>query len=132
MQPISSWAGPVVLVWDDCTHDVDAAMRELSATRQWLTTFRFPPARPTATPADGVWAHLKNSLGSLAPCSIDELAAPARTRLRRMQYQPRLLDSFITETGLSQFRHGVSPPGNLSIPGVPPWAAVPFSSFGVR
>lgn len=47
-----------------------------------------------------MWAHLKNSLGNLAPCSIDELATLARTRLKRMQYQTSLLDGFITETGL--------------------------------
>ncbi|MEU6091012.1 hypothetical protein ABZ865_30400 [Streptomyces sp. NPDC047085] len=47
-----------------------------------------------------MWAHLKNSLGNLAPCGIDELAALSRTRLKRMQYQPGLLDGFIAETGL--------------------------------
>ncbi|MGW9033142.1 hypothetical protein ACWGQ5_56475 [Streptomyces sp. NPDC055722] len=39
-------------------------------------------------------------MGNLAPCSLDELAALARTRLKRMQYQPALLDGFIVETGL--------------------------------
>ncbi|MEU6091011.1 transposase [Streptomyces sp. NPDC047085] len=34
--------GPVVLVWDNYTHHVDAAMRELIAARSWLTVFRFP------------------------------------------------------------------------------------------
>jgi putative transposase len=36
-----------------------------------------------------------------APCSIDELATLARTRLKKIQYQPGLLDGFITETGLN-------------------------------
>jgi putative transposase len=90
--------GPVVRVWDNYTHHVDAAMRELIAARQWLTVFRFPAYTPDLNPAEGVWAHLKNSLGNLAPCSLDELAARARTRLKRMQYQPGLLDGFIAET----------------------------------
>ncbi|MFE2584806.1 transposase [Streptomyces sp. NPDC059378] len=92
--------GPVVLVWDNCTHHVDAAMRELIEARRWLTVFRFPSYTPDLNPAEGVWAHLKNGLGNLAPCSTDELAALARTRLKRMQYQPGLLDGFIAETGL--------------------------------
>lgn len=92
--------GPVVLVWDNYTHHVDAAMRELIEARQWLTVFRFPAYTPGLNPAEGVWAHLKNSLGNLAPCSLDELSALARTRLKRMQYQPGLLDGFIAETGL--------------------------------
>jgi transposase len=82
------------------THHVDAAMRELIEARAWLTVFRFPTYTPDLNPAEGVWAHLKNSLGNLAPCSLDELVALARTRLKRMQYQPSLLDGFIAETGL--------------------------------
>ncbi|MER5602708.1 hypothetical protein [Streptomyces sp. NPDC002265] len=40
-----------------------------------MTAFRFPPYTPDPPhPADGVWAHLKNGLGNLAPCSADELA----------------------------------------------------------
>lgn len=76
-------------------------MRELITARQWLTVFRFPAYAPDLNPAEGVWATLKNSLGNLAPCSIDELTVLARTRLKRMQYQPGLLDGFITETGLA-------------------------------
>ncbi|GAU71395.1 transposase [Streptomyces sp. NBRC 110611] len=79
-------------------------MRELIEARSWLTVFRFPSYTPDLNPAEGVWAHLKNSLANLAPCSIDELATLARTRMKRMQYQPGLLDGFISETGL------ISPP----------------------
>ncbi|MEU6670047.1 transposase [Streptomyces sp. NPDC046727] len=92
--------GRVVLVWDNCTHHVDAAIRELIEARSWLTVFRFPSYAPNRNPAEGVWGHLKNSLGNLAPCSFDELATLARTRLKRMQYQPGLRDGFIAETGL--------------------------------
>ncbi len=45
-------------------------------------------------------ATWKYGLANLAPCTIDELATLARTRLKRMRYQPSLLDGFITETGL--------------------------------
>jgi putative transposase len=47
-----------------------------------------------------VWAHLKKTLGNLAPCTIDQLVALIRARLKRMQYRPALLDGFIAETGL--------------------------------
>lgn len=93
------FGGPVVLLWDNYTHDVDAAMRELIAARSWLTVFRFP-SRARPRPGQDVWARLKNSLGNLAPCSIDELAALTRTRLKRMQYQPSLLDGFVAENGI--------------------------------
>ena len=51
-------------------------------------------------PTEGVWSHLKRSLGNLAPHTTDQLAALTRTRLKQMQYRPGLLDGFIAETGL--------------------------------
>ncbi|MFE3197910.1 transposase [Embleya sp. NPDC059237] len=41
--------GPIVLVWDNYTHHVDAAMRELIEARAWLTVFRFPTYAPDPT-----------------------------------------------------------------------------------
>ncbi|MGY3206276.1 hypothetical protein ACVW19_006873 [Streptomyces sp. TE5632] len=106
-----------MLVWDDYTHHLDAAMRALVAARAWLTVFRFPSYAPDLNPAEGVWAHLKRSLGNLAPCSIDELAALARTRLKRMQYQAGLLDGFITGTGLALTRRNRHPEPKRSLAG---------------
>ncbi|MER5917876.1 hypothetical protein ABT124_48275 [Streptomyces sp. NPDC001982] len=48
-----------------------------------------------------MWAHLKKSLANLAACTTDQLAALAKTRLRRMQYRPALLEGFLAETGLT-------------------------------
>ncbi|MGR3937538.1 transposase [Streptomyces sp. BRA346] len=96
--------GPIVLVWDNYTHHVDAAMRELIAARQWLTVFRFPSYAPDLNPAEGVWAHVKHSLANLAPCTIDELAALTRTRLKRLQYRPDVL-----RPDSSQTCHDVTP-----------------------
>jgi putative transposase len=93
--------GNIVLLWDNYTHHKDAAMRELIATRAWLTVFRFPAYAPELNPAEGAWAHLKRNLSNLAARSTVELATLARTRLKRMQCQPGLLDGFITETGLN-------------------------------
>ncbi|MFE7760382.1 transposase [Streptomyces sp. NPDC057438] len=67
--------------------------------RAWLAV-RFRTYTPDLNPAEGVRAHLKNSLGNLTPCSIDSLVVLVRTRLKRMQYRPDLLDGFIAETGL--------------------------------
>ncbi|WP_245238661.1 IS630 family transposase [Streptomyces sp. MZ04] len=92
--------GDIVLLWDNYTHHVDAAMREFITARAWLTVFRFPASTPELNPVEGVWAHCKRSLANLAPCTTDELASLARTRLKRMQYRPSLLDGFIAETGL--------------------------------
>jgi transposase len=73
-------------------------MRELIGKRHWLTVLRFPTYTPDLNPTEGVWAHLKKSLGNLTPCNIDDLAGLVRTRLKRMQYRPDLLGGFIAET----------------------------------
>ncbi|MFC0052292.1 transposase [Streptomyces actinomycinicus] len=41
-------------MWDNYTHHVDAAMRELIAARSRLTVFRFPSYTPDLNPAESV------------------------------------------------------------------------------
>ena len=48
-----------------------------------------------------VWPVLKRSLANLVKRDIGQLTALARTRLRRMQYRPALLDGFLADTGLN-------------------------------
>ena len=47
-----------------------------------------------------VWSHLKRSLANLAKRNIAQLTALVRTRLKRMQYRPSLLDGFLASTRL--------------------------------
>ncbi|MEO3807168.1 transposase [Nonomuraea sp. B1E8] len=93
--------GPIVLVWDNLTTHRDALMRRLIASRPWLTVFYLPAYAPELNPTEGVWAHLKRSLGNLAPATLDQLAALIRSRLKRMQYRPALLEAFIAHTALT-------------------------------
>ena len=51
-------------------------------------------------PTEGIWSNLKRSLANLAKQNIDQLTALVKTRLRRMQYRPGLLDGFLARTGL--------------------------------
>lgn len=92
--------GPMILIWDNSSHHVDAKMRRLIAGRPWLTVFRLPTYAPELNPAEGVWSHCKRSIANLAPRTTDQLATLIRSRLRRMQYRPHLLDGFIAEAGL--------------------------------
>ena len=52
-------------------------------------------------PTEGLWSSTKNGLGNLAACSADQLAAVIRTRLKRIQYRPALINGFLAQTGLS-------------------------------
>ena len=51
-------------------------------------------------PTEGIWSHLKRSLANLAKRDLSQLTALVRTRLRRMQYRPGLLDGFLAGTRL--------------------------------
>jgi transposase len=81
------------------TH-VSAAMADLIAARDWLTVYRLPPYAHELNPVEPVWSHLKRSLANLAKHNISQLTALVKTRLKRMQYRPGLLDGFLAGTGL--------------------------------
>ena len=94
--------GPIVLVWDNASLHTDKLMRTLITDRaDWLTVYRLPTYAPELNPAEGIWSHLKRGLGNLAAHTTDELASLIKTRLKKMQYRPALLDAFIAETGLT-------------------------------
>ncbi|MBF9132062.1 transposase [Plantactinospora sp. S1510] len=94
-------SGPIVLVWDNLNAHVSAAMRELIAARDWLHVIRLPAYAPGLNPTEGVWSHLKRSIGDLAVRGVDHLQAVIKNRLKRIQYRTDLLDGFLAHTGLT-------------------------------
>ena len=92
--------GPIVLVWDNLNTHTSRAMQELIAARLWLTVYQLPAYAPELNPVEAVWSHLKRSLANLAKRNLGQLTALIKTRLRRMQHRPRLLDGFLASTGL--------------------------------
>ncbi|MFF7163418.1 transposase [Streptomyces sp. NPDC008086] len=75
-------------------------MRQLIAARLWLTVYQLPPYAPECNPVEGVWSHLKRSLANLTKHSLDQLTALVKTRLKRMQYRPGLIEGLIAKAGL--------------------------------
>ena len=92
--------GPIVVVWDNLRAHVSGAMAELIAARSWLTVCQLPPYAPELNPVEPMWSHLKRSLANLAKRNLGQLTALIKTRLKRMQYRPALLDGFLAGTGL--------------------------------
>jgi putative transposase len=70
-------------------------MAELITARDWLTIYRLPAYASELNPVEGVWSVLKESLANLAKRDIGQLTALVKTRLRRMQYRPALLEGFL-------------------------------------
>jgi transposase len=71
-----------------------------AAARLWLTACQLPACAPELNPVEAVWSHLKRSLANLAKRNLSQLAALVKTRLKQMQYRPRLIDGFLAKTGL--------------------------------
>jgi transposase len=93
-------AGPIVLIRDNLPTHTSRAMRQLTATRSWLTVFQLPAYAPELNPVEGVWSSMKRSLANLTKQGIDQLVVLVKTRLRRMQHRPGLIDGFLAKTGL--------------------------------
>ena len=93
-------AGPLVVVQDNSSTHVSAAMAGLVAARDWLIVFQLPPYAHELNPVELVWSQLKRSLANLAKRNLAQLTALVKTRLRRMQYRPGLLGGFLASTGL--------------------------------
>ncbi|HLX51169.1 MAG TPA: transposase [Streptosporangiaceae bacterium] len=93
-------AGPIVVVWDNLNVHVSETMTSLVAAREWLTVYRLPPYAHELNPVEPVWSHLKRSLANLAKRNLAQLTVLIKTRLKRMQYRPALLDGFLASTGL--------------------------------
>jgi len=89
--------GPIVLVWDNLP---SRAMRQLIAARPWLTVFQLPAYAPELNPVEGIWSSMKRSLANLTKQGLDQLLVLIKTRLKRMQYRPGLIDGFLAKTGL--------------------------------
>lgn len=92
--------GPVVLVWDNQNTHVSAVMAGLVAARDWLTVFQLPAYASELNPVESLWSVLKRSLANLVKRSLGELTALVKTRLRRMQCRPGLLEGFLAGTRL--------------------------------
>ncbi len=75
-------------------------MRDLIAARDWLTVYQLPAYAPELNPVEPVWSNLKRSLANLVKHDISQLTTLVRTRLRRMQYRPGLLEGFLAKPSL--------------------------------
>jgi hypothetical protein len=79
------------------TH-VSRAMRELIDARLWLTAYQLPPYAPEFNPVEGrVVAPVLGQPHRTRPRPAHPLA---KSRLKRMQNRPGLIDGLVAKTGL--------------------------------
>ena len=94
--------GIVVLVWDNLNVHLGAELRAFTGAQAWLRVFRLPAYAPDLNPVEGIWSVLKRGvLANLAVASFAHLVQVIRHGLKKIQYQPGLIEGCLAGTGLT-------------------------------
>ena len=81
---------------------VRAELRAFTAAQPWLRVFQLPSYAPDLNPVEGIWSVLKRGvLANLAVASFTHLIQVIRHGLKKIQYQPLLIEGCLIGTGLS-------------------------------
>ncbi|MCY0924463.1 DDE endonuclease, partial [Streptomyces sp. H27-G5] len=56
---------------------------------------------PELNPAEGVWSLLKRSIANFVAADLHSLTRIVKHKLKKIQYQPALIEGCLTETGLT-------------------------------
>ena len=62
---------------------------------------RLPAYAPDLNPAEGIWSLLKRAMVNFAAADVDGLARIIKRKLKKIQYQPHLIDGCLAATGLT-------------------------------
>jgi hypothetical protein len=94
--------GNIVLIWDNLNVHLRTELRAFTGAQPWLRVFQLPSYAPDLNPVEGIWSVLKRgSLANLAFTGPAHLLQVIRRGLRKIQYQPGLIEGCLTGTGLS-------------------------------
>ncbi len=94
--------GIIVLVWDSLPVHLRAELRAFTTARPWLRVFRLPAYAPDLNPLEGIWSVLKGGvLANLAVPGFGHLLQVIRHGLKKIQYQPGLIEGCLAGTGLT-------------------------------
>ncbi len=79
-----------------------AELRAFTGAQAWLRVFRLPAYAPDLNPVEGIWSVLKRGvLANLAIASFGHLVQVIRHGLKKIQYQPGLIEGCLAGTGLA-------------------------------
>jgi len=95
-------SAPLVWVWDNLNVHLRAELRAFTEAQAWLRVFRLPAYAPDLNPVEGIWSVLKRGvLANLAVASFAHLVQVIRHGLKKIQYQPGLIEGCLAGTGLT-------------------------------
>jgi hypothetical protein len=94
--------GNIVLIWDNLNVHKRAELRAFTGAQPWLRVFWLPAYAPDLNPVEGIWSVLKRGgLANLAVASFALLIQVIRHGLKKIQYQPGLIEGCLAGTGLA-------------------------------
>ena len=94
--------GNIVLIWDNLSVHRRAELRAFTSGQPWLRVFWLPAYAPDLNPVEGIWSVLKRGvLANLAVASFGHLVQVIRRGLKKIQYQPGLIEGCLAGTGLA-------------------------------
>jgi transposase len=86
----------------DFTTHLHRELRAFTAAQPWLRVVQLPSYAPDLNPVEGIWSSLKRGpLANVAFTSFAHLLQVIRHGLKKIQYQPALIDGCLAGTGLS-------------------------------
>jgi hypothetical protein len=94
--------GNIVLIWDNLSVHKRAELRAFTGAQPWLRVYQLPAYAPDLNPVEGIWSVLKRGvLANLAVASFAHLVQVIRHGLKKIQYQPGLIEGCLARTGLA-------------------------------
>ena len=93
--------GNIVLIWDNLNVHLRAELRAFTSAQPWLHVFQLPSYAPTSTRWKASGPSSSAALANLAFASPAHLVNVIRHGLKKIQYQPGLIEGCLTGTGLS-------------------------------
>lgn len=93
--------GKIILYWDGIRPHRSIKVKKFLAKHPRLQIRQLPPYSPDLNPDEGVWNYVKvRELPNLVVRNTTELVREVRGALRRVQYRPDLIHSFLFESEL--------------------------------
>jgi len=72
------------------------------SAQPWLRVFQLPSCAPDLNPLEGIWSSLKRGpLANVAFTGLAHLLQAVKAGLRKIRYQPGLIEGCLAGTGLS-------------------------------
>lgn len=93
---------PLVWVWDNLNVHLQQELFDFAEeNKEWLVVFHLPPYAPDLNPQEGIWSLLKRALADFAAADLAHLTRAIKRKLKKIQYQPHLINGCLPPTGLT-------------------------------